>query len=322
MDYIILDLEWNQCPDGKKRENPALPFEIIEIGAVRLNEKLQLVDQFHEIVTPKVYRHLHWRTKSVIHLRDKDLQGHASFPEAASAFFRWCGHTYGEDYILCTWGPADLPELERNLSFYASSMTLSNPFPFPLLYLDAQKIFGLTYEGQKTTRSLEYAIDFLKMEKHEAFHGALSDAHYTARVVSTFSPEDLSTWYSMDYYRLPACRDEEVLLSFPTYSKYVSRPFADKEALQSDKGVSSSICIHCGRRCRRKIHWFQSGSRTLLSLAYCPDHGYLKGKIRLRNHPNGSVYAIKTQKSIDEEGARLIREKKKASVKRKKSVKK
>ena len=30
MNYIVLDLEWNQCPEGKGKENKELPFEIIE----------------------------------------------------------------------------------------------------------------------------------------------------------------------------------------------------------------------------------------------------------------------------------------------------
>ena len=38
MDYIVLDLEWNQSPRGKAGERFGLPFEIIEIGAVRLDE--------------------------------------------------------------------------------------------------------------------------------------------------------------------------------------------------------------------------------------------------------------------------------------------
>lgn len=37
MDYVIFDLEWNQCPYGKGKENPKLPFEIIEIGAVKMD---------------------------------------------------------------------------------------------------------------------------------------------------------------------------------------------------------------------------------------------------------------------------------------------
>lgn len=39
MDYIVFDLEWNQCPYGKGQENERIPFEIIEIGAVKLNSE-------------------------------------------------------------------------------------------------------------------------------------------------------------------------------------------------------------------------------------------------------------------------------------------
>ena len=37
MNYIVLDLEWNQCPEGKEKEDSRIPFEIIEIGAVRFS---------------------------------------------------------------------------------------------------------------------------------------------------------------------------------------------------------------------------------------------------------------------------------------------
>ena len=37
--YIVLDLEWNQSPDGKEGTIDHFPFEIIEIGAVRLDEE-------------------------------------------------------------------------------------------------------------------------------------------------------------------------------------------------------------------------------------------------------------------------------------------
>lgn len=39
MNYIVFDLEWNQCPAGKNGSDPDLPFEIIEIGGIKLNEK-------------------------------------------------------------------------------------------------------------------------------------------------------------------------------------------------------------------------------------------------------------------------------------------
>lgn len=46
MNYIILDLEWNQCPSGKKNENKDLKFEIIEIGAVKVDDNRQYVSEF------------------------------------------------------------------------------------------------------------------------------------------------------------------------------------------------------------------------------------------------------------------------------------
>ena len=38
MNYIVLDLEWNQSSRGKQYTVLGLPFEIIQIGAVKLDE--------------------------------------------------------------------------------------------------------------------------------------------------------------------------------------------------------------------------------------------------------------------------------------------
>ena len=52
--------------------------------------------------------------------------------------------------------------------------------------LRCAKLFGLIYENEKTTRSLEYAIDFLEMDKGDTFHQALNDAHYTAEILKKY----------------------------------------------------------------------------------------------------------------------------------------
>lgn len=54
MNYIVFDLEWNQNPDGRKHPDSRLPFEIIEIGAVKLNEKREIIDTFQCLIKPKV----------------------------------------------------------------------------------------------------------------------------------------------------------------------------------------------------------------------------------------------------------------------------
>lgn len=46
------------------------------------------------------------------------------------------------------------------------------------------------------------------------------------------------------------------------------------------------------------------------SLAVCPEHGYLKGKIRIKKADGDRVFAVKTLKLTDEEGAAFVVNKK------------
>ena len=61
MNYIVLDLEWNQSPDGKEGQTRHLPFEIIEIGAVKLDQNRKRAGEFHRLVKPQVYDELHFK---------------------------------------------------------------------------------------------------------------------------------------------------------------------------------------------------------------------------------------------------------------------
>ncbi|MFR5152852.1 MAG: hypothetical protein ACLTER_27865 [Ruminococcus sp.] len=74
MNYIVFDLEWNQSPGGKRWSNSRLPFEIIEIGAIKLNEEKEIVDSFQRLIKPQVYNWIHDSIHEVIHMNYKDLQ--------------------------------------------------------------------------------------------------------------------------------------------------------------------------------------------------------------------------------------------------------
>lgn len=302
MNYIVLDLEWNQCPTGKANEVKGLPFEIIEIGAVRLDESRAVTGQFREVVKPQIYRTLHFKTKEIVALRSIDFECARTFPEIIEDFLAWCG----EDSMFCTWGPADLTELQRNLSYY----DIPSPFPFPLLYFDIQKIFSIVYEDRKSRRSLEYAVDFLHLEKNIPFHSALSDALYTALIMEHLTEQQIQENSSVDYFRTPDTRKQEIYLQYNTYVKYISRPFESKNHAMKDRVVTSTACYLCHKNIQKKIRWFSVGSSNYCCLAYCARHGYMKGKIRLRQRSDGLYYAIKTTKLISDEDAYALHEKK------------
>ncbi len=301
MNFIVLDLEWNQSNTGKEPEVKEIPFEIIDIGAVKLNKERTVTGTYNQLIKPTVYQHMHMITGNLIHLHMEDLQTGKPFTEVMDEFLSWCG----EDYIFCTWGPLDLYELQRNMHYYGMEPLSDKPIQF----LDIQKLFSIAYEDKKSRRSLEYAIDYLKIEKDVPFHRAYSDAHYTAAVLALIEEGVLEN-YSIDTYVLPKTRKDEIHVMFHDYMKYVSREFSDKQQAMEDREVISTKCYLCRRNIRKKIRWFSPNGKNYYSISQCPVHGYMKSKIRIRKSRNDGVYVVKTSKFISREDYDKILEKK------------
>lgn len=299
MNYIVLDLEWNQ--GSEKCTNPELPFEVIEIGAIKLNSDKKMTGEFNEIIKPSVYKELHRITSRLIHMEMQELEKGKLFKETAERFLAWCG----EDYIFCTWGPLDLTEFQRNMRYYEMEPLSDGP----LVYLDVQKLFSIAYEDSKTRRSLENAVDMLQIEKDIPFHRAFSDAYYTAKVLAHIQP-DVEKMVSYDVFVTPKTREEEVYVKFEKYAKYISREFEDKNEAMADKEVISTRCYKCNRSLKKKIKWFTPNGKHYYCVSYCNEHGHMKGKIRIRKSENDKVYVVKTLKLISEEEAADIRKRK------------
>lgn len=297
MDYIVLDLEWNQSNTGEEPEVKEIPFEIIDIGAIKLSSERNMIDEFNQLVKPSVYQHMHKITSKLIHLHMQDLQKGRPFVEVIADFLSWCGR----DYIFCTWGPLDLYELQRNMKYYH----LESLSDGPIRFLDVQKLFSIAYEDRKSRRSLEYAIDYLKIEKDIPFHRAFSDAYYTAAVLARLDEQVLQN-YSFDTFILPKSRQDEIHVMFHDYMKYISREFSDKQKAMEDREVISTKCYLCHRNLRKKIRWFSPNGKHYYSIAFCPIHGYMKSKIRIRKSENDGVYIVKTSKFISEEETQKI----------------
>ncbi len=312
MNYVIMDLEWNQSSTGEEEVSKVLPFEIIEIGAIKLNDERRMISEFSELVKPQVYHEMHHITRKLIHLQMKQLEQGRSFAEVMEQLRKWCG----EDYIFCTWGPLDLTELQRNIRYYGLEPLSDGPIRF----LDVQKLFSIAYEDRKSRRALEYAIDYLKIEKDIPFHRAFSDAYYTAKVLALMDEKVLGN-YSFDVFHLPKDKESEIHVVFDTYAKYISRAFSDKVQALEDKTVMSTKCYLCHRSLRRKIRWFSPNGKHYYSVSCCDRHGYMKSKIRIRKAEDGGIYIVKTQKFITETEVQNIRDKQAKAKQQKKNRK-
>ena len=291
MNYIVMDLEWNQSSSGQIGEDPRLPFEIIEIGATKLDQKFNIIDQYGSIIKPRVYRRLQSKIREILNYDESLLRTGRPFDVVFREFKKWCG----EDFIFCTWGPLDLTYLQQNMDFYY----LKN-FAYPLKFYNLQEIYAINHYNDKSQMpSLEKAVNELHIPIDEPFHCAKNDAYYTAKVFQEMNRKKLSDMYSIDYYHYPTCLEEEITSQHMNYSEYISRTFKNKKEALCDKNITTLRCHKCNKKIPKKIKWFVNNPSTQVCVGKCWSHGLICGKIRFKNTKDGNIFIIKTIEKIN-----------------------
>jgi hypothetical protein len=210
-----------------------------------------------------------------------------------------------DDYIFCTWGSQDLWQLQQNMQYYH----IENAFPKVMKYYDVQKLFSIVFEDGKLRRTVEHAVDVFGLEKDLMFHSAVNDARYVAKIFkSLMENKEAMDRVSVDYFKPPLCKKDEVCLRFKTYSKYVYRVFPSKEEAMEDKGVLTIKCPICRTALRKKVMWFTGNSKKYYCIAKCPFHGFVRGKIQMKKYGADPhlVFPIKIVKPISEEDVEKI----------------
>ncbi|CAH2214082.1 3'-5' exonuclease [Tepidibacter aestuarii] len=181
MNYIIFDLELNSKPFKSK-----IPNEIIEIGAVKLNEDLEIVDRFQAFIKPKYFPRLFSRIKKKTNIKQIDINNAKSFKLILKSFKDWLG----EDYMLCSWGYDDYYHIKTNCKLHNIKSSWIHEF------LDIQKQFSKINKLEKgKTASLSNALTLCDIEIEDTnMHRADIDAEYTCKIfIHLFEKLDFSS---------------------------------------------------------------------------------------------------------------------------------
>lgn len=179
MYYITLDLEWNQAYAQKalavqRQLSSRLRGEVIQIGAVKLDENMQPCGSYQIIVKPKYFKKLHRHVSELTGITQDQMDLGTPFPEAEISFRKWCGN----DFVFLTWGPDDIPMLKENFNVHGiDSKWLERVY-------DLQVIFNRQTDGSSRQRSLEYAMEYFEIPQRLPAHDALNDAYFTALVAA------------------------------------------------------------------------------------------------------------------------------------------
>ena len=281
MNYIVLDMEWNQPWPGSPSSKKVLPVsirgEIIQIGAVRVTEDQQVTDEFQILIKPKYYRHLNRRVSKLTGIKETRLREEGvPFPEAMEAFRAWCG----EGIVFLTWGFDDIGILRENLQLFELNTDWTEK------WYNAQMIFNAQTDGSTAQKALKTAMEIFGIEATRPAHDALGDAYHTALICARLDLKKGQAEYDAALKshengfhgaELPGCIGRKVF-----------HDYADKRSALSAMSGEENLCPICGGRMLGS-RWFAQPGHRYMDLAACPEHGKFLIRGRLSQQPDGLV---------------------------------
>ena len=282
MTYIVLDLEWNQPISYQsstfRKVGDKLMFEMIQIGAVKLDANLNPGEAISIPIAPTHYVRIHPRIRRMTGLDSETLAGAPAFREALQQFAAWCG----DDYTLLTWGIDDVSVLYQKIHFFHCEDIVLPPL------CDIQRLFS-TVHNLKDRSGLKTAMELVNITPDDtmSFHNALNDAWYTALVFKT----------------LP---DPSAVLNYPQeprqliHSRHITREKTEGEAFASVRDALASetaihpVCPRCGSFLALDGEYIKQSADKYIAVAKCRNHGRILIRLRFRIDDDGKKIMSRT----------------------------
>lgn len=240
MEFIILDNEWHTpyCTVNGKCIN-----ELIEIGAVKLDENLREISRFSVLIKSTFTKKLSSRFQRLTNITTEEmLTKGMTFEQAISLYSDWAG----EDAVTMTWSNSDLYVLLENFRLRRRISTV----PIIGKYLDLQKYVqnemiklgnSITSQVSVSNAALMLGIQIDGIDLHRALDDSLLCAEILRKV---YNKKRLLTYVvdtsAPDYY------------SRLTFKAYIIR---DINSPLVNKNKMEFKCEKCGSDAKRLTSW-------------------------------------------------------------------
>lgn len=260
MNKIILDLEWNGV--YTKKTNGYFN-EIIEIGAVKMNDRMEMVDTFHAVIKPVVSRRLSTLVQNLTGIEQEELRDGMQFPRAVSQFRKWIDDSSA---VIMTWSTTDLMVLLENCRYFLGDEHI----PFMRYYADLQAYCQSRLEicaaGRPENQAdksgqqlgLGKACELFGIHEDELSpHRALDDSILSGRVfASVFEP---------DSFEKAVREADQTFYERLSFKNIIISDINDEHVQHSDLRF---LCEGCSRPLHQTSEW-QFRSRAFCAEFWC-----------------------------------------------------
>lgn len=181
---IFIDFEMN-LTDSRLVRKKNLRHEIIEIGAVRMDEHFHPVDRFRVFVRPQYNGVIERSIFKLTGISNAAVSEAVSLPAALDALEAWCG---ADGFEVYAWSTSDLAQLRKECRFKGiDSIFLDEIVQWHDFQEDFRQMLGEAY-----ILSLSNALHRAGLEPEGSLHDASWDAYNSARLMETAYSEDFA----------------------------------------------------------------------------------------------------------------------------------
>ena len=114
MQHIFLDFEMHPIDRRFREDRVIIRNEIIEFGAVMLEENLSEISAFRKYVKPERMIKMAEYIKDLTGITQAELAGADKFADVLESFITWC-KSFGEEYMIYAWSKNDLEQIKGEL---------------------------------------------------------------------------------------------------------------------------------------------------------------------------------------------------------------
>ncbi len=182
MIHVVIDLEMNPVSKTFKDIRRFTTDEIIEIGAVKLDNNYQQCDEFQCYVRP-LYGEITKHITKLTGITNETVADKPLFPEAFQNFIDWIG-TW--DMTLYSWSNSDINQLKDECTLKIPEYDISR---LERQWQDLQKAFDDRI-GLHSSLALKHAIGAMNRDFEGTEHTALADAANTAAILTLLQDDE------------------------------------------------------------------------------------------------------------------------------------
>lgn len=179
--YAVVDLEMCKVPKKIKKDKYPWRLETIQIGAVLLDESLEIVDKFSTFVSPQ-FGFIDKYIKDLTGISQADLQSAPHMDEALGKFVNWIP----DDVKAVSWSRNDEWQIRREIE--AKDIRIEGLDAILDNWIDCQETFAEKMHSSKCY-SLSEALVAVDIMYKDGAHDGFVDAYNTALLFAKMERE-------------------------------------------------------------------------------------------------------------------------------------